>query len=130
MNDHMSQSVFDANEAAIRAAVDHILRNQQLRNRLRIFALCESGGKVLAEVFDTKFGPVIAHRSYGSIEHLRTFVVGAPRGRGDGRLVVAALTDDPGQYFPIRSRTVARRVAVRQFRAWIAEGKTEHRLPA
>lgn len=125
----MSQDEFDANEPAIRAGIDAIMRNPQLRKHFRIFVLCESGGKVLAEVFDTKFGPVIAHRSWGSIEHLRTFVVGAPRGRGNGQLVVAPLTDDPRQYFPIRSRTFQRRIAVEHFRRWIAEGKTEHRLP-
>jgi hypothetical protein len=124
----MSQQTFDANEPAIRAGVTAIMRNPKWRKRSRLFVLYESSGGLLAEVFDTKHGPVIAHHSWGSIERLRTVVVGAPRGRGQGQLVVAPLTDDPRQYFSIMARTFRRRVAVSNFRAWMAKGETEHTI--
>jgi hypothetical protein len=99
----MGQQTFDENEPAIRGAVKAIMRDPKRRKRFRLFALHESGGGLLAEVFDTKHGPVIAHHSWGSTDRLYTVAVGARRGRGQGQLLVAPLTDDPDQRFPLNS---------------------------
>jgi hypothetical protein len=123
----MSQETFDANEAVIRAGVQAIMRNPKWRKSSRIFALHETHtGELLAEVFRTTYGPVIAHNSWGSIDRLSTVVVGAAQGRGKVELVVAPLTDDPDKRFPIMARNFQYRLPVRNFRQWIAEGKTKH----
>jgi hypothetical protein len=127
--EHMSQETFDANQPVIRAGVEAIMRNPQRRKTSRIFALYDSGDNtLLAEVFRTPFGPVIAHRSWGSVDRLTTVVVGAPQGRGKAELVVAPLTDDPDQRFPIMARAFRYRLPVRNLREWIAQGKPRHAI--
>jgi hypothetical protein len=130
----MSQETFDANEAVIRAGVEAIMRNPEWRRSSRIFELHETHtGELLAGVFRTAaYGPVIAHRSYGSVDRLRIVVVPGPvpdptrRGRGTEELVVASLTDNPDQRFPIMALNFKYWLPVRNFLQWIAEGKTRH----
>jgi hypothetical protein len=125
--EEMSQETFDANEAAIRTGIKAIMSDPKLRKRCRIFELYESSSnELLAEVFRTAYGPVIAHQSWGNPERLRVVVVRGPQGRGQGELVVAPLTDDPDQRFPIMARNFKYRLPIRNFRQWMTEGKTKH----
>jgi hypothetical protein len=125
----MSQETFDENRAAILAEVKELMSNPQSRRRSRLFELYEkSGHERLAEVFRTRYGAVIVHRSYGSVDRLRTAVVGAPFSRGNREEVVIPFTDDPDQRLPIMARNFRYRLPVRNFRQWIAEGKTRHAI--
>jgi hypothetical protein len=131
----MSQEAFDADEPAIRDLVKAIMSNAKIRKSCRIFELHEMHtGELLAELFDTSYGPVIAHRSHGSADRLRVFVVPGPvpdpalRGRGKRELVIAPLTNDPDQRFPIMARNLQYRLPVKNLRQWIAEDKTQHAI--
>jgi hypothetical protein len=122
----MSQETFDAHEPAILADVKAIMGNPKSRKLFRLFELREKRpekpGELLAEVFRTNYGPVIAHHSYGDVNRLRIVVVPGPvpdparRGRGQGELVVAPLTNDPEQRFPVMANNFRYRIPVRNFR--------------
>lgn len=123
----MSQEKFDANEDHIRAVVDALMRDTHRRKKFRVLRLRETHTKeYLAEVFAIPgYGPVIAHHSYGDPDLLSRVVVHAPRGRGKLRPVVAPLTDDPNQRFPIMARSFQYRLPVERIRQWIEDGETE-----
>lgn len=124
----MSQEKFDANEDHIRAVVEALMGKAHSRKKFRVLRLRETHTKeYLAEVFAIPgYGPVIAHHSYGDPDLLGVVMVAAPRGRGNGRLVVAPLTDNPSQRFPISARSFQYRLPVKRIRQWIEDGETEH----
>jgi hypothetical protein len=126
MSEAMSQETFAKNNRAIRAGLAAVISNPKSRRRWRLLPVYEKDtGELLAEVFDTLYGPVIWHRSWGRVLSRTSHNTEFTR-QGRSNVVVAPLTDDPDQRFRIVGRKGEHTVAAEDLRQSIAEGQTRH----
>jgi hypothetical protein len=125
----MSQETFTENRPAILVALQAVVNNPKSRKRFRLLAVYERvTGELLAEVFGTIHGPVIIHRSWGTILSRSSHNTEFTR-QGRSNIVVAPLTDNPNQKFHIVAHNTRYTFRCEELRRWIAEGKTRHTVP-
>ena len=127
----MSQETFDKNWRAIRVGLHLAISNPKSRRSFRLLELYERDtSQLLAEVFGTLHGPVVIHWSWGTaMSRSRNNTEFRRKSRDGAGVLVAPLTDDPDQRFRIMGGNSQYTVAGKDFRDWIAQGKTRQAIP-
>lgn len=132
--EYMSEDTFAEHEEDIRDAIRLLFNNSASRERLRALRLQEEGsGETVAEVFPilTLQGMVVVYTPRGRRRRVGKSGIYVRASRGIENRILAPLTGDPDQRFPIVGHTHATlAVSGRDIAAWITAGDKQVVLSA